>query len=178
MTWPFAEQWELALTYPQFVGASAVGRELWDGVYRLARVPEWAVREAADLTARFRLVVLAEDWCGDAANTVPILAKWAEETPKIELRILKRDEHLDVMDRYLTGGRARSIPVVIVLTERMEEVGWWGPRPARLQEWTMAQIAAGRQKAGLYPEIRRWYAKDKGESTLREVLALMRGTGD
>ena len=24
-----------------------------------------------------------------------------------------------------------------------------------------------------YPQVRRWYAKDKGESTLREVLGLL-----
>ena len=26
-------------------------------------------------------------------------------------------------------------------------------------------------KADLYPQVRRWYARDRGESTLREVLA-------
>ena len=75
-------------------------------------------------------------------------------------------------DRYLTG-LARAIPVVIVLTDQMEELGWWGPRPLALQAWTTGQRAAGRDKKDLYPEIRRWYAKDRGESTLREVLAVM-----
>jgi hypothetical protein len=28
-------------------------------------------------------------------------------------------------------------------------------------------------KAELYPQIRRWYARDRGESTLREVLAIL-----
>jgi len=77
------------------------------------------------------------------------------------------------MDRYLTG-TARSIPVVIVLTAAMRELGWWGPRPHELQAWVMAERAGGRDKAALYPEIRRWYARDKGATTLREVLALLR----
>jgi hypothetical protein len=174
--WSFADLWDRALTYERFVKESTAHCELWSGVYRLARVPAWSIEAAAHLGRRYRLVVLAEDWCGDATNTLPVLAKWAEAVPEVELRVLRRDEHPEVMDRYLTGGTARSIPVVIVLTEDMEELGWWGPRPRALQEWTAAERAKGRAKAELYPEIRRWYAKDHGETTIREVLAVMDGS--
>jgi len=175
VSWPFGNLWDQALTYERFVDESTEHCNLWTGVYRLARVPQWAIAETAALPGRFRLVVLAEDWCGDATNTLPILARWAELVPNVELRILRRDEHPEVMDRYLTG-TARSIPVVIVLDENMEELGWWGPRPAALQAWSMEQRALGRDKKALYPEIRRWYAKDHGETTLREVLAVMGGS--
>ena len=57
--------------------------------------------------------MIAEDWCGDASNTIPILAKLVE-LPGLELRVLRRDEHPEVMDRYLTDG-SRSIPIVIAL---------------------------------------------------------------
>ncbi len=172
MTWPFADLWDRAMTYDQFVKTSHEHCALWTGVYKLAKVPAWAVEEAAALGGKIRLVVLAEDWCGDATNSVPVLARWAEQTPNVELRVLRRDEHPEVMDRYLTGD-SRSIPVVIVLTAQMDELGWWGPRPRALQAWSMEQLAAGREKKALYPEVRRWYAKDKGETTLREVLAVM-----
>ena len=172
MTWPFADLWDRALTYERFVKESQEHCELWTGVHRLARVPDWAVEQAVALGARFRIVVLAEDWCGDATNTVPVLAKWAELTPNVELRILRRDEHPAVMDRYLTG-TARSIPVAIILTEAFEELGWWGPRPAELQAFVLDQRRAGRTKQDYYADVRRWYAKDKGESTLRGVLAVM-----
>ncbi len=172
MTWDFADRWETALPYGQFVRESTEHCALWTGVYRTAQIPEWAVAQAAALGMRFRLVVIAEDWCGDATNTVPVLARWADVTPNVELRVLRRDQHPEVMDRYLTG-QSRSIPVVIVLTEDMEELGWWGPRPQELQDWVLAQRAAGREKQELYPEIRRWYAKDKGHTTIRALLAVM-----
>jgi len=173
MTWPFADRWDRALTYEQFVQASTEHRGLWTGVYKIAKVPAWAREAAAALGEKFRLVVLAEDWCGDASNTVPVLARWAGQTTNVELRILRRDEHPDIMDQYLTNGETRSIPVVIVLTEDMEEVGWWGPRPRELEAWVRAQRGVGREKKALYPDVRRWYARDKGETTLREVLAVM-----
>ena len=104
-----------------------------------------------------------------------LLARWADETRSIELRILRRDEHPEVMDRYLSNG-ARAIPVVIVLTEEMEELGHWGSRPAELQAFVVGERGQGRTSRAYFPEVRRWYAHDKGESTLREVLAVMERT--
>jgi len=173
MPWPFASLWDQALSFDQFVKESTQHCELWTGVYRTARIPEWATEEVARLGRRFRLVVLAEDWCGDASSTVPVLARWAEAAG-MELRILRRDQHPAVMDAYLSNG-ARAIPVVIVLTDQMEEIGHWGSRPAELQAMVTAERSQGRTSRTYFPNVRRWYAKDKGESTLREVLAVMEG---
>ena len=172
--WEFAPLWDQALTYERFVREAADDhRGFWEAIHRLARVPDWAVAGIGALPGGYRLVVLAEDWCGDAVNTVPVLARWADASPNVTLRILRRDEHPAVMDHYLTGGVARSIPVVVGLTEGMEELGWWGPRPLALQAFVIEQRRLGLDKKAIYVETRRWYAKDKGETTLREVLAIL-----
>jgi hypothetical protein len=173
VTWPFAHLWDEALTLERFVGGSTQYREMWAGVHRTARVGDEMVVAATALGRPFRLLAIVEDWCGDAINTVPVVARWVERVPTLALRLVRRDEHPELMDRYLTG-TSRSVPIVIVLTGTMEELGHWGPRPSALQEWVMAQRRAGAGK-GLYPEIRKWYAQDRGESTLREILAVMRG---
>ena len=141
-------------------------------MHRTARVPESLVAETTALGRRFRLLVISEDWCGDTVNTVPVLARWTEMAPNLELRIVRREENPALMDAYLTG-TSRSIPIVIVLTDEMVEVGHWGPRPSELQAWVMEKKRAGAGRE-LYPEIRKWYAKDRGETTLRDVLALLR----
>jgi len=172
VTWPFAPLWDSALTFAQAVEASAPEHKgLWAAMHRTARIPEALVAETTALGRRFRLLVISEDWCGDAVNTVPVLARWAESAPNLELRIVRRDENPALMDAYLTG-TSRSIPVVVVLTGEMEEVGHWGPRPSELQAWVVERKRGGAGKE-IYPEIRKWYAKDKGESTLREILAVM-----
>ncbi|HKU60148.1 MAG TPA: thioredoxin family protein [Gemmatimonadales bacterium] len=166
-TFDFRALWDQALPFEAYVAASSQHRGLWEGLYRLARIPQWAL-DAVPAGTRRRLLVLAEDWCGDASNTVPVVARLADAVPELELRVLRRDEHPEVMDRYLTNG-SRSIPVVIALTEDFAELGHWGPRPSELQSW----VLANRQtipKSELYPQVRRWYARDRGESTLREVL--------
>lgn len=99
----FSTLWKSALPYADFVAASELKhRGLWEGLYRLARVPEWAV--AARNGDRIRLLAIAEDWCGDASNTLPVLARLAELAPGLELRLIKRDEHPELMNRYLTNG--------------------------------------------------------------------------
>jgi len=166
----FSALWDQAMPYDAFVAASELKhRGLWHGLHRLARIPGWALA-AVPADAGLKLLVLAEDWCGDASNTIPILAKLSDLAPGLELRILRRDEYPEVMDRYLTNG-ARSIPVVIVLDREFQELGHWGPRPRLLQEWVVEERRKGTPKDQLYPEVRRWYARDAGETTLREVLS-------
>jgi len=160
--------WRQAITYQAFLEASGSHRGLWEGLYRLARIPDWA--KAAGEERKRNLLVLVEDWCGDASNTVPILARWADESPLAELRILRRDENPAVMDCYLTNG-ARSIPIVIVLDEHLNQLGHWGPRPCELQSW-VTENRSIIPKAELYPQVRKWYARDRGETTLREVLEI------
>ena len=163
----FRALWAAALEYDQFVAESTRNRDLWENLYRFARPPAWAV-EALGKGACVRLLVLVEDWCGDAVNTVPALARLADTALRMELRILRRDEHPALMDRYLTTG-SRSIPIVIGLDEDFVETGHWGPRPAELQEWVLTNRGI-LTKEELYPKVRQWYARDRGETTVREVL--------
>jgi hypothetical protein len=164
----FRKLWGEALTFDAFVEACRTEHcGLWRGVYNLARVPDWALGVMPAGTQR-KLLVIAEDWCGDASNTVPIMARLAAEVPGLELRVIMRDRYPEVMDQYLTNG-SRSIPIVIVLNEAYEEVGHWGPRPTELQAWVMANRAT-MAKTELYPQVRKWYARDRGETTIREVL--------
>jgi hypothetical protein len=167
----FRSLWQQALPFERFVAASAdQHRGLWEGVHRLAHVPVWAEMSFPPGEVR-HLLVLAEDWCGDASNTVPVLARWAEAVDGLSLRILRRDEHPEVMNRYLTNG-SRSIPIVIALDEDFNELGYWGPRPRELQAWVMANKDT-MDKAERYKQVRRWYARDKGETAIREVLEAM-----
>src|SRR3989338_3481852 len=79
-------------------------------------------------------LVIAESWCGDAAQNVPVMQKMAEVNPNINLRVILRDENPDLMNRYLTNG-GKSITILICLDENLNELGTWGPRPKVLQDW-------------------------------------------
>lgn len=167
----YRDYWERGYGFDRYL-SEEVGknRALWEGIYSRARTPEWATRRARIVGGRWKLLVLAEDWCGDASNTVPVLARFAEDVPSFELRILKRDDNPELMDRYLTNG-TRSIPMAVILDETFEPAGAWGPRPAELQEFVIGERAKGERPAKeIYADSRRWYARDRGRTTLRELL--------
>ena len=150
-----------APTFAEFLDAAQANRDLWTAMARRATVPAEIVERVAALPGRWRLLVLNEDWCGDAVNTVPYVARLAEVAPNVELRLLGRDDNPDLMDAHLWRG-SRSIPVVIVYDEEFVERGWWGPRPSLLQTWAVGEGRA-LEKSERYKEIRRWYARDGGQ---------------
>lgn len=160
-----------ALTLDQFVAQATANHDLWATFARRAAPDPDLLARINRLSARRHLLVLLEDWCGDAVNTIPALAALAAASDTIDLRILTRDTNLDLMDAHLTGG-TRSIPVVIVLDESYHELGWWGPRPAPLQSWVRAAGQA-LDKTARYREVRRWYARDRAQTTLAEVVRLL-----
>jgi len=124
-------------------------------------------------------LVLTETWCGDAAQCNPIIAELAERTPGITLRFALRDEHLTIMDRYLTNG-GRSIPKLIAWDDVTgEEIFTWGPRPAAAQELYSAYLAQPveiRNAEAMKEQLHRWYFDDAGVSVQKELLALVCGT--
>jgi hypothetical protein len=163
--------WAQGVSFDAFLPTAQKNVDLWTRTYERFVPSAEALARAAALPGRWRWLVLSADWCGDASNSVPVLARLAATAANIELRLLERDDHLDLMDAHLTNGTSRSIPVVIVLDDAGTEHGWWGPRPAVLQDWVMTTGLA-MPTDERYREVRKWYARDKGLTTLDEVLAL------
>lgn len=125
------------------------------------------------LKNKYRLLVISEGWCGDAAQITPIFYKMTQLYPeKFELRFVLRDQHLELIDAHLTNG-GRAIPVLLVLDEKGELVTKWGPRPVAVQailaEWKkeIPDMFAVAEKLHL------WYAKDKTQTTQSELTALV-----
>lgn len=163
--------WDKALPFESFLEIASANRQLWHDLYERSRVPLEIALRAGALRHPWKLLVLSEDWCGDAVNTVPLLARLVHGTPGLELRILARDENPALMNTHLTG-TSRSIPVVMALDEHFREHGWWGPRPTPLQRWFL-ETGKQMEKNARYREIRTWYARDRGATTLEEVMALL-----
>ncbi|WP_066390997.1 thioredoxin family protein [Neobacillus mesonae] len=79
-----------------------------------------------------RVIVLSEDWCGDALLNNPVLLRVAEGAD-IDVRFLLRDQNLELMDQYLTNGTSRAIPIFVFIDQDGNEIGVWGPRAPEMQ---------------------------------------------
>ncbi|MCK5484312.1 MAG: thioredoxin family protein [Gemmatimonadetes bacterium] len=170
--------WNAGITWDRYLAEEIeTHRDLWEGVYRRATTPVWTLEALEDMGREWKLIAIAEDWCGDASNLVPVFARLARDSQWIDLRIVKRDESPELMDMYLTNG-SRSIPIVVVMDGDFRPVGPWGPRPADLQKFVIREKGKGDRPAlEIYKDTRRWYARDRGRTTLREMLAVMAGAG-
>ncbi len=120
-------------------------------------------------------LVLTEAWCGDAAQSLPIIQKMADTSSKILIRYILRDKNPEIMDQFLTDGKSRSIPKVIVLDMKsLEILGEWGPRPdtaQKLFENLRNRDDVPRQTAA--ENLHKWYADDNTESMQMEFVSLL-----
>ena len=166
------KRFESALKFVQFLDSVKKNRDMWHAVYKRTRLPVEVVDEAMRLEGPWRLAALSEDWCGDAVNTLPVIARLAE-CAGWDLRVFGRDDNPDIMDAHLSNGSSRSIPVVIVYDKDFKEVGWWGPRPREIQSWVRDK-GFSLSSSDRYKVIRTWYARDRGRTTLMEILDIIR----
>ena len=118
-------------------------------------------------------LVITESWCGDAAQTLPVLNKLAEASENIELRIILRDEHPELMVHFLTNG-TRSIPKLIILDPDHEVMTTWGPRTAAATKLVSDyKDKFGKIDAEFKTQLQVWYNKDKGANIIKELAEIV-----
>jgi len=119
-------------------------------------------------------LVITESWCGDAAHVLPALNKMAELSDNIEMKVVLRDENLELMDAFLTNG-GRAIPKVIILDDATGDVlNTFGPRPS---EATNLVNRFKAENGALTPEFKEdlqyWYNKDKGQNIIKDITKIL-----
>ena len=119
-------------------------------------------------------LVITESWCGDAAHIMPVINKVAELHNTIDYRVVLRDENDALMNQFLTNG-GKSIPKLIMIdNETNEVINTFGPRPATATKLVNDYKAEyGKITPELKEDLQRWYNKDKGQSTIEDLLELL-----
>lgn len=144
----------------------------WD---KTIKVSDEVKQRVANFKGNVTWLVLTESWCGDAAHMLPFVNKVAELSDNIELKLLYRDENEVLMDAFLTNG-SRSIPKLIMIDNTFGNVlDTYGPRPSIATQ----MVQDFKEKHGtLTPEFKEelqlWYNKDKGHTTIQDLLKLLK----
>lgn len=156
---------------------STVRMKRLDKTIRLLPEVEEALQSA---TKPLRWLVLTEAWCGDAGQSIPVMAAMAAQHPAMDFRLILRDEHPDIMDAFRTNG-GRSIPKLLLMdSDSLKVLATWGPRPEELQckvqqdRATLATLTDEDARRDFLQqaiiEAQKWYTKDKTQSIQRELL--------
>jgi hypothetical protein len=119
-------------------------------------------------------LVISEGWCGDSAQIVPVFHLIEKQFPHINLKLLFRDENLDLMDQFLTNG-SRSIPKLLILdASNFELLAQWGPQPKEALELINGMKASKAEKLEIKEKLHLWYAKNKGIAIQAELAELLK----
>lgn len=140
------------------------------------KVSRETLKSMSLLENKFTFLVIAEGWCGDAAQILPILNKIAEISPLIDLKIVLRDENPELMNQFLTNGN-QSIPKIIIIDSENNVINSWGPRPMIAAKMVIDyKEKNGRIDADLKKNLQLWYNKDKGINTQEEIIKLLKAS--
>lgn len=138
-------------------------------------VDEEVIKDLLSLEKKYIWLVLSEGWCGDAAQLLPIMNKMQMLSSAITFKIVFRDEHPKLMDDFLTNG-SKSIPKLILIEEdSLQVLGSWGPRPKGATDLIQSYKSQyGVVDETAKTELQLWYLHDKGFSTQREIVQMMK----
>jgi hypothetical protein len=143
----------------------------WERMGRVeaAYKPSDSLLEALpDASEALTWLVITENWCADAAYSLPVVRAAAEAQGNSDLRFLLRDDNLDVMERYLTG-TSRSIPIVAIFSAQGEELLRWGPKPDALAKHRTTLKAEGADGRAISAATIGWY-EDEGWLEIEQEL--------
>jgi hypothetical protein len=138
---------------------------------RMNRIDKHGViAEVVPSTEIKRILVITEGWCGDSAQILPYMHKWALSNGHV-IRIVLRDENLDLMDQFLTNG-ARAVPMFLFINLEGVVEEQWGARPKVLQDAVAQWKSEGLTKETFITMIHKWYADDRGVTFIEEWVRL------
>jgi hypothetical protein len=114
------ERFAQGLTFAQYLAQMRTNKERFEK--RMADAELTPADREAIRGRKLRILVITEDWCGDALVGFPALARLVDDAPNVEMRVFLRDANPDVMDQYLKRGLYRTIPVIVFFDEQMNEL--------------------------------------------------------
>ena len=114
------ERFAQGMTFAAYLAQMRSNKERFE--QRMAATELTPADREAIRARKLKILVITEDWCGDALVGFPGLARLVEGAPDVEMRVFLRDANPDVMDQYLKRGLYRTIPVFVFFDEHMTEL--------------------------------------------------------
>ena len=121
-------EWNDAIEYDEFLKTARENVELMKARFSDLMLSEHEEDILSGIQNEIKILVIGTDRCNDTAGNLPVLARIASVSPKVELRILDSDKHARFHQNYRVNGK-RKTPVVIFLNAELHELCRWVERP-------------------------------------------------
>lgn len=159
---------------PEYFQFSELNNSRMNRLDKTIKILESHQNQLKNLSKKITFLIISEGWCGDAAQIVPVLNKLANCSENIDLKIVIRDENLELMDLFLTNGN-RAVPMLLMIDpETNELIAKWGPRPKFASKMVLDyKTLHGALDADFKIQLQNWYNTDKGVEIQQEVMQLL-----
>lgn len=173
------QRYQQALAYKDFRAQFPQNPERFEFNYENTAVSPEDAKALKDLVAKpngpKKMLVIGVDWCPDVYRGLPVFVRIAEAAG-MELRVVERDQNLDIMNEFLNQGEFQSVPVAIFYTNDMNEIYHFTERPKKANEQMgeMRKIREGKTPEEARPLVDQF---QKGpiwagwrDATVKEIL--------
>jgi thiol-disulfide isomerase/thioredoxin len=123
------EKFAAALPYERYVRTGTDEQQRrWQQVYAAVQLTDAQKQLVTGFVRDMKVLIVSGVWCGDCVQQCPLLQRIAESnSARIDLRLLDRDEHRDLMAKVRINGGDR-VPVALFLAEDHELCAVYGDR--------------------------------------------------
>jgi hypothetical protein len=161
------ERFAQGMTFRQYLDQMTANKDKFAEAMAAVHVTPEQRAVFANRGEKLNVLVLTEDWCGDALTNFPVLARMVEGAPNVEMRVFLRDQNPDLMDQYLNRGLYRSIPVFVFFDGDMKETARFVERPPKITEY-MEQ-----KQLELRRQLRAQHGDEWRRAAAEEIRALL-----
>lgn len=137
-----AEQFANGMTFAEYMAQMGDNKEPFAANYTAVVLTPDIQAAICGIGVPLNVLVITEDWCGDALTYLPVLGRLAACAGNWNLRVFLRDQNLALADQFLNFGKWRSVPVVVFYDQAMREVGRFIERPASVNRERQVVIDA------------------------------------
>jgi thiol-disulfide isomerase/thioredoxin len=156
-----------------FLDFSKLNDKRMDRLDKTIKISEETQNALNQLKNNYTFLAIAEGWCGDAAQILPVINKIAEASNNIILKVVCRDENDELMNDFLTNG-GKAIPKIIIINHKNEVVNSWGPRPSIATKMVLDyKEINGSIDADFKKDLQIWYNKNKGNNIQEDIITVL-----
>jgi hypothetical protein len=138
----FAAKFSAGLKYADFLAkyGSDEHRRRWAAVQERVQLTPAQRELLGGFVREMKVLCLAGAWCGDCVNQCPIFQRFAQASPKLDIRYFDRDVHADLQTELTLCGGNR-VPVLVFLSEDDQFLGMYGDRTlAKYRQMAVDQL--------------------------------------
>lgn len=118
---------DVGLSYDAYLATDPAKAPAWRAIGDQVALNAEQRELLAGFTRDMKVICISGTWCGDCVQQGPLIQHIADASPRIDLRWLDRDEHMDLA-RLVRINAGDRVPVVLFMAEDYELVSYLGDR--------------------------------------------------